>query len=339
METRLPPKPNLGAEINRSLFKIIIFAFLYLALAAALSFALKLFFTGFDFSQPTYQPILILFVSLLGFLSFFSLLPLLVKNFRLLFFIIFLGVLSLGSFFYDQVFRQPIFFAGLGGGLLIIFLWGVLRERYEYNNTMTVRLHRLLQVFLPKIMAGVLIFGLAVFYADSILWGNFFVSEISFEKFILSSWNSFSAFLPAGFRLDINQKLSDFLGSFALKKIESNGLAKNLPAPEKAALVKQTADSLLKTIAEFSGVKIDAEKTVLKISHQVIKENFDKLEYLSKNIVIFIFLFSLFLPLRVLSLLFLWIVQVFTFLLFEILLASLFMAILYESRSREVVVL
>ena len=339
MDLRLPQKQAPAAEVDRSLIKIIILVFLYLAFATALSFSLRELFYNFDFFHPAYQQPLIFLVSLAGFLSFSGFLPIVIKNSGYLSAAIVLGVLGIGSFFYDKALNSPLFFAIISGAMLFFFLLGVFKERYEYNNMMKVRLHKLLNVFLPKALAGLIIFGIALFYIDFFITGNFFISETGFEEMLFLSFDPFSRFLPVDWRFNLNQNIGDIAGKIFSRQIESDERTAVLPAADKELFIRQAVDGLLKRGSDFLGIPVSYASPLSKILYQGAKENFDKAPDLAKNIIAFSFFFSLFLLLRGLSIPLVWLVNILSFLIFEILLATLFMAILYESRSREVVVL
>ncbi|MEK7146979.1 MAG: hypothetical protein AAB772_01850 [Patescibacteria group bacterium] len=339
MDLRLPQKQAPAAEVDRSLIKIIVLAFLFVGFAAGLSFFLRQLFYNFDLLNPNYIQLFIFLGVLTGFLSFFSFLPIVIKNFRFLLFAILLGVLGLGSFFYDKAISQPIFFAVIAGVTVLLFLVGVLRERYEYANMMKVRLHRLLAVFLPKIITGLIIFSIAVFYMDFFITGSFFVSEAGFKNILFWSFDPVSRFLPVDWRFVLDQNIGDVLEKLASRQVESDELAAAAPADVKTLLIRQTVDGLLKRSSAFLGIQIDSKSAVSEILYRAAKENFDKAPDLVKNIIAISFFFSLFLLLRGLSIPLVWLVNILSFIIFEILLATLFMAILYESRSREVVVL
>lgn len=339
MDLHLPQKQAPAAEVDRSLTKIIVLAFLYLGFAAALSFSLRELFYNFDFLNPNYRQLIIFLGALAGFLSFSGFLPIVIKNSGFLFGSLVLGVLAIGSFFYDKAISNPLFFVVISGIMLFFFLLGAFRERYEYNNMMKVRLHRLLSVAIPKIIAGLIFFGIAFFYMDFFITGGFFVSESGFENVLSLGFDPVSRFLPVDWRFTLDQNIGDVAEKLANRQIQSDERAVALPADAKILFVRQAVDSLIKQASGFLNIQIDSKSAVSKILYRAAKENFDKANDLTKNIIAILFFFSLFLLLRGLSIPLVWLVNVLSFLIFEILLATLFMAILYESRSREVIIL
>lgn len=339
MDLRLPQKQAPVAEVDRSLIKIIVFISFFIGFAVFLSFSLYGLFYNFDFLNPNYRQPLIFFGALIGFLTIFGFLPIIIKNFSLLFLGVLLGILALGSFFYHEALSQPIVFAIAGGIMLLFFLFGISRERYEYNNMMKVRLHRLISVFLPKIITGLIIFGIAVFYINFFIDKSFFISESGFEQVIFWSFDPVFDFLPVNWRFTLDQSIGDVAEKLASRQIESDERTAVLPADAKTLFIRQTVDALIKQASGFLNIQIDSKSAVSKILYRAARENFDKAPDLTKNIIALLFFFLLFLLLRSLSIPLIWIVNILSFLFFEILLATLFMAVLYESRSREVVVL
>lgn len=339
MDSRLPPKPAPAAEVNRSLIKLVVLVFVYLSFAAGLSYSLRELFYNFDFFNLNYRQPLIFLGALAGFLSFSGFLPIVIKNFGFLFVSITLGALALSSFFYDKAISSPLFFAVTGGIMLMFFLLGAVKERYEYNNMMKVRLHRLLAVFFPKIITALIIFGIAVFYIDFFITGGFFISEAGFDNLIRWSFDPFSRFLPVDWRFNLDQSIGGIAEKIFSLQVESDERTAALPKDQKELFIRQAADGLLKRGSDFLGFELDAKTPLLKTLYRAAKENFDKAPDLAKNIIAFSFFISLFLLLRGLSIPLIWLVNIVSFLIFEIMLATLFMSILYESRSREVIML
>lgn len=318
-------------EIDPALVKFIIYGFFYLAAGVWLSYSTLLFLLDYSLRNG------ILFASALtSFMAFFSLLPLFVNNWAKLINMMVLGLAAIASFFYNQLFKNPeMFLTGLIL-LFLFFLYAVLSQRKEYNNMLNIKPRRLIKIFISKILGGFLFIVLMIFYLNTITPAKFVIDKTQFDSFVNFFAKTTGFFWPGvNFKIpvsDIFSGISGILFSF-------NPAFEKLPAAVQSSLIKETAAGSVNSISSFLRIKINPQTNVPEILYQILKENFDLLDQQFKFAIYAFVLVFLFFILKNLIRPFIWLIAFLTFLLYEFLISVSFISVIYESRSKEIVVL
>lgn len=223
--------------------------------------------------------------------------------------------------------------------IFLIFVWGIYKLRSELEDTMKIKISRLVKVFLPKITLGLAIM-ISLFSYFLLPAGNGFpVSSENFQSFVLKpNEGLISIFVPNfKFQMPIQTVLAGLLEPQLAKEVPNY---KNLPAAAKeiileSAIRQQFLDRLEKSL----GTKIDAKEPVGQAIYDSLATKFGQLDDAVKNwitIGIFVILFFtiqfIFIPIR-------WLLSLLLFPIYLLLLAVNFANIRLESRSKEVLVL
>lgn len=323
-----------SAIINETKFdgpilKIIFLAFLGIISFGSFGYFLKSLIINQDFNSA-----LILILSIILFWSVFIIQAFFIKNNWISYLVIFLECLGLIGIFYKNIFDKEIQ-VGIGITFLILILANQ-KGRRELEDFIKIRFWRISKTILPKAIAAVFLFSSVIYVYGFPSEEGFFISKQAFEKILLPNKVLIDKFYP-GF--DFSSTLNEFAKKSVEKEISGSVQFKDLPALAKNQLIAKSMKEFEGKISEMAGFKIDSK---LKISDAIYEALKNKVFNLPENIkpyipisaVVFIFLIleGFAIPIR-------WIISIFSFIIYEILLALGFAKIELEGGSREIIIL
>ncbi len=330
-DNNLLNKANNEIELDVSIIKIIVLAFIGLGLAFCFGYFLRLFILE---GQANF--FLFSFLAAIAFLSLYLLDIFFIKTIWLNNLIVFLGILAFLAPFYDQ-------FSGITGLMgfigFLLMVWGVYSGRNELGERLKIKFWEISKKSLPKVITGlaliVAVISVGLFNLDE---NNFFISKPTFEKNIswLFSFSLIQNFVP-GFNLSLS--VENLIKTIAINQIEGNPQLKILPLSAKNQLINQTAKGLEDKIAEFIGMPLNPNTRASEELYEIIVKKVSQAPENSKSLILVIIGVLILLIILSLS----WVIRLIAtipaYIVYEICLALGFSTIMLEDKSREIILL
>jgi hypothetical protein len=250
-------------------------------------------------------------------------------------FIILCEVAVLSSFFYALYAVYAWFFIAAAASAFIFFFWGYLGSRSEIGSSMDVRPFRAMKGAVGKVMTGTIIFMIVIYIP---LWNqnSIFIPQKSFD--VVFDWGAgvFNSFYPT---FPLSGSVEIFVNSVVRAQLENAASSsfQNLSFGNQNALVAQNTTSIIDNLSKDLGITIQPTGTISATIYQFIiktllgwKDRFQWIFLAGWGV-------ALFFVARSVGIIFVWIDQFFFLFIYEILLASRFMRIKGEERTKEVV--
>ena len=224
----------------------------------------------------------------------------------------------------------------------LAFFWGNLAGLQELENLLKIKLWRVSKRAVPKAIIGLAVFVSLVYYAnveESGLSkpGQFFISAPTFEKYFIQPAAPFlKNFIP---EFDLSMTAGDLIESMARGQIESSPQAQLLPKAAKELFVNQAAQESERQLSEWIGMPINPKSKISEVIYDAMVKKILELPAEVKNVIPAATALLIFLTIISFTWLIRWLSTFVAYLVYEILLALGFAAVMMESRSREIIVL
>jgi len=317
-------------EIYQSPVKVAFLLILEIGSAFLMSFYFRQF--AADFGS---QKLILFLVGLILFLTFSFFSALFIRGFLWSGLAVGLSLVAGLAVFYDYFSPVLIVF---GFFIFWVFFWGIGGLRFESENSLKIKISRLLKIFLAKASLGTAIL-ISLFCYFLFSAGSDF--PISFEnlQFLLKPNEKLLAiFIPEfSFQKPLQTVLAGVLEQQLAPKIPN---FEKLPASAKSIIIEEAVrQEFLAGLEQFLGIRINPRDSVDRVIYDSLKIKFNQLgETVKKWIIIGVFV-ALFFAIRFLFIPLNWLLSAVIFLIYLVLLALNFASIRLESRSKEVLII
>jgi hypothetical protein len=239
-------------------------------------------------------------------------------------------VAALSVFFYATDWR---FLASAAAVALIFFFWGYLSSRAELNRSIEISFFGASKRAIGDALTGLLIFMIVIYIP---LWNqsNVFISEQSFGAFFDWGAGIFQAFYPA---IPIANSFQNFAEGLAKNQLQDVAAFQSMTPANQSAAVDQGAGTIMSNVSRSIGVPIAASDSISSVAYRYIvktltgwKDHFKNTFFVGWSIV-------LFLALRSIGIIFVWIDQFLFLIFYEILLSARIISIKEEPRTKETI--
>ncbi|MFH1193174.1 MAG: hypothetical protein V1656_02560 [Candidatus Jorgensenbacteria bacterium] len=326
-------------ETDRSGWKVLLFGLAGAALSVLTVYAVQLFFT-------TAETRYLVGGLVAGFLFLVTLVleSFLVKNNALLKAIAAVQAVVPLALFTEYLYPAPSIPLIAGAVLAAVFIaGGVGHGAHVLKNSMSVGFAAITRVFLSKLLTGVLIFAMVLFYINYFVWGGF--SEALGRKFVdrfLGFAEPVAGLVWSGMRFD--QTVGEVLALVAEKQLrnvpavgDEMSFSRLTPEFQKRA-VQGAAEALRVALSAQLGPIASGEK-VTDVAYRIAADYAARVSPGTQTIAGVLLAITLFLSLRGFFSLFLWLVTFVAYLLFKLLVAVGFARVSTELVTREFVIL
>jgi len=232
-------------------------------------------------------------------------------------------------------FRNDDWHILLVAGVLVFFFmaWGYIAGRSIAGNSIEIPFFGLTSSVIGKFTTALLIF-MILSYVPQIGGNTPFISPQNFR--VLFDWASgvVGNFYPG---VTLNGTFGDFTQSFAKKELANNQTFQNLNPKAQDAAVNQTATQLADAFAKNGAGPVAATSSTSDAFYNLITGLLNAWKTQSSGWFTFGWAIVLFFVLRGVGVVFVWIDQFITLVIYEILLAAGFMKITEQSQAREVI--
>lgn len=324
---------NDNVDIDRSMLKIAVLAVLSVGSFSLFGYFLKLFFQNNDIQSASIAG----FFTVL-FLIAFLFQTIFIKSLKINVLIIFLSCVGLLGAFYEQISNSAVL---IGAALVFLSLFFAnLNGVRELKNSLKISFWKINKTILPKAIAAIFLF-MSIIYIYANTTGNqeFFISQKSFEKIVLSPAIIVAQrFYP---EVDTSLTINELAVNLAKKQIQEIPELSVLPPAAQKMMVNQAAAEFEKQIVGYIGdsININKKATIGEIIYETIKSKFNSLSENIKSLVLMGVVLTIFMSLEILAMPIRFVISIIAFLIYELLLAFGFATIELEGRSKEMVVL
>ena len=254
------------------------------------------------------------------------------------FLILFFESLALVGFFYNYAWQALAITAII---VLFCLLWGYGSVRREIGNTIEVRFFTASGKVLGKVITAAAIFMVVMYASLMNDRGNFFVSQNGFDVFFTWAAGFVNNFYPT---VPLNGSVGDFAQSVARMQLQGNQQFQSLPAQEQSTILAQSAKQIMDTLSNGSSMAATASTTTIVATEPTSNVFYNYLAGLSQKLqarfnTIFIGAWglALFLILRGIGIIVVWIAQFTSLIFYELLLATGFMKISEQPATKEII--
>lgn len=339
MMERIPPikQVSLSAYNSQaSIWKIILLGFLTISCALLSGyFGEKVLSNSNNLSPQIIIPFSLFFAF---FLSFFLISVLFIERRKTLILIAILTSVSIVVPFWS-ILNQEIL---IGGAIMtVVMVLAVILGRRELDSVMTIRFFSVSQTVLSKVILSIAIFLTLLVYsvfADNPLGKeNVFLSEKFFVKTTEVVSKSLGGVI-GGFDMSIS--LKDLVDRSVYLAIEKSGV----PASQiKSAVIEDMKVAYIKDYKEkieaLLGSPININQKISLAVYNSLLNKFNALDVGVKSIVLGVMSFVIFLTLLAVSPIIRIVISFLSFLIYEFLMMIKFGSLVYENKSKEIIIL
>jgi hypothetical protein len=235
--------------------------------------------------------------------------------------------------FYDYFSPALIVF---GFFIFLVFFWGISALKVDLENSLKIKIFRLLNIFLTKASLGTaILISLFCYFLFSVK-GDFPISFENLQFLLKPNEKLLAIFVPGfSFQKPLQTVLAGVLEQQLVAKVPD---FEKLPASAKSIIIEEAVrQEFLAGIEQFLGTRINPRDSVDRVIYDSLKIKFNQLgETIKRWIIIGVFV-ALFFVIRFLFIPINWLFSVVVFLIYLVLLALNFASIRMESRSKEVI--
>lgn len=246
--------------------------------------------------------------------------------------IIFFESIALILFFYTYAWQSLAITAAL---VLIVLVWGYFSVRRALGNAIEIRFFNLSSKVVGKVVTAAVIFMIVMYASLANNNGNFFVSENGFNVFFTWAAGFVNNFYPT---VPLTGSFSDFAQAIARMQLQGNPTFQQLTPAEQSAALAQSSDEVMSALSNESSTAITSSTATEPASNAIydyLAGVSAKLQARFNNLFIGAWGLILFLILRSIGIIVVWVGQFVALIFYELLLSVGFMKISEQPATKE----
>ena len=245
--------------------------------------------------------------------------------------IILLEVAAMIGFFFQYDEWQILLVAGLIA--FIALFWGYVRSRSEVRNSVEIQFFRGTHHVLAGLTTAALLMMLLV-YAPQAQGEGIFVPRESFQTFFVWSTSFLNNLYPT---IPFNGTFSDFSAGIAKMELSSNPTFTHLTPTEQSTAINAATSQLSTEVANATGVAPAPSDQVSSVAYNYIVAMLSGWKNQFQTTFVITWVIALFIVLRTIGVIFVWVAQLVSVLVYEALLSGGFMHVTEMPHTKEVV--
>ncbi len=245
--------------------------------------------------------------------------------------VIVLETLGVIGFFWRDDWR----ILALNGIIVLVFLaWGYFEARVRLGNSINIPFFGVANLALGKFTTGLLVF-MVLIYAPQIGGNPLLVSQKSFRTFFDWSSGIVTDFYPS---LSLNGSFGGFTESFAKMELTNNPEFQNLTSAQQSAAVAQQSQQLAQNLtAKLPSSSIASSSATSDAFYSILQGMMQAWQSQSGGWFDIGWAAVIFIALRSIGIIFIWLAEFFALIVYELLLATGFVKVGEEMRTKEVI--
>lgn len=238
--------------------------------------------------------------------------------------------LAVSAFFYSA---DPPFLAAAGGLFFVFLAWGYVETRRELDYTTEVRFFTNTKPVMGKFITAILLF-MVLLYVPQLGPGRVFVSEHTFMGFFDWSAGFVEKWYPG---IPFAGSFGDFAQTLVSRELKDNSAFQALPPQSQQTTIASNAQALINNFSQSLGVAVHASDTVGGVMYDFIQKTLSGWQDRFASAFLLGWSVVVFLVLRSLGIVFMWISQLLLGGVYEILLAAGVVKIEEQTVKKEVI--
>ena len=233
------------------------------------------------------------------------------------------------------VFFESITIVVIAGAIVFIFLFsGYLWSRSAMQNAMEVQFFGVTRNATGKIVSAVIL-AMLILYIPQAQGAGLFIPQGSFN--VLFNWTAglMSNFYPG---IPFTDSFGNFATAYVTTRLQSEPSFTSLTSAQQSAAVTQAATALSVSVTQATGKAPTADKPVSNVAYDYLVAVIAALKNKLQDQFVIWWIVILFVILRTVGVLAVWIAQLASLVVYEVLLASGFMRIAETTQTKETVV-
>ena len=217
--------------------------------------------------------------------------------------------------------------------MFAILFWGYLEGRSELGYSTQIRFFKMTAGVMGKVVTAVILFWI-LFYAmaQGTAGGNLFVNQGTFSEFFDWASGLANGFYPA---LTLNGSFQDFTTSIVKQQLTGNAAYQAEDAAQQTKTMQLGTSALIQNFSGDLGVSISPASTTDEVVYSVIVNSLRGWQERFPEGFIVSWAVAVFLVVRSVGVVFIWIVQFLAMAVYEILLSAGFMKIVEQPETQE----
>lgn len=226
---------------------------------------------------------------------------------------------------------QVVLIAGLAA--FVVLLWGYFASRLTVRNQMEVQFFKATRNVLGKVTTAVLLV-MVIVYVPQAQGDQIFMPRESFK--VLFNWATgfLNNFYPG---ISLTGSFGDFSQNFARAQLQNNVTFGSLTQSQQNVAIEQAMAELSGAVAKTTGIAPTQSESVSDVAYDYLVSTLVNLRNKFQDQFTLWWIIALFLILRSIGIVFVWIAQIASLVLYEILLAGGFMHIDEATQTKEIV--
>lgn len=257
----------------------------------------------------------------LGFVIFFTLQSFLISSVSLLSLLALADAVSFAPFFYQSFSSKYVL--GAFAILIVLLLFGARSTKSAIKASVKIVFSRIASHSIDAAVIGLTIFLSTVYFFG----GTYRFTPQSITGFVAPVASSVKYYDP---NLDLTTSTQNFLSAMVKSRLPSN-----TPIPERSSIIQQVVSQVNSQLESYAGSNIDLSKTPVQNISIVLANKISSLSSKTKIALNAILVIAILLSVKGVSFILYPIISVFTFILFQLLIAVNFAFMRYTQTSKE----
>jgi hypothetical protein len=220
-----------------------------------------------------------------------------------------------------------------GALAFIVMFYGYVRSRSEVKNSVEIQFFRSTHHMLGALTTGALLVMLLV-YAPQAQGDGIFLPRQSFQTFFAWSTGFLNDIYPS---LPFNGTFSQFSESLAQEELSKNPTFNSLSPAEQSQTITAESTQLSAEVASATGITPNPSDQVSTVAYDYIVAMLSGWKNQFQTTFIITWVIALFIVLRTLGIIFVWVAQLVAVIVYEAFLSSGFMHITETQHTKEIV--
>jgi hypothetical protein len=214
----------------------------------------------------------------------------------------------------------------------VVLMWGYISGKARVQNSIEIRFFGSTSAVIGKVTTAALLFMILVYIPQASTGAV--IPRNSFETFFNWSSDFINRFYP---NLPLNDSFGSFSAGVAKMELDNNPTFASLTPSEQDAAVAEASTQLSQEVAQTTGQAPSAEEPVSDVAYNYLANSFLNWQSQFGSASIIVWVIILFLILRTIAIIFVWIAQFISLIFYEVLLASGFIHVSQVTQTKEIV--
>jgi len=245
-------------------------------------------------------------------------------------FVVAITVVALHVLFYNLP-LQSILFSALTA--FLFFFWGEYTARRELKNNVKIRFFKISNAYTAKFITGLVLSGILLYVP---IWSNdnLFISKPAYETLFEWTKSISEGIFPA---VDFSGSFEELATGIIREQAARDPRFSMLSELDRKERLKESVDKFLDSLSQRFGIQVEKQENAREATYRLVTDALRKLRETYGALFIIGWALFIFLLVRGLGSVFLWLVTLASFITYEILLAANFIRVVNVNAYQEII--